>query len=240
MKHFFIALQFLTILPIKISAIKEKDFGKSLLYFPIIGMFIGFLLALTSFTFSFFPTQISAVLILVVSTLITGAIHLDGFADTCDGFYGSRPKEEILKIMRDSHIGTMGVIGLVGLLFLKFAILIEIPKENLGKSLIMMATFARWSQSLACGISHYARENGKAKYFIEYANRKRIIIGGLFTLGVFLLLKNSTGLVSFIISLITVLLFINYAKRKIGGMTGDTVGATSEIAEAMALLCSVF
>lgn len=240
MKSFLLALQFLTIIPVKISGIKEEDFGKSLYYFPLIGTLIGLLLVLISLVFNFLPSSVVAVLILIASTIVTGGIHLDGFADTCDGFYGNRPKEEILRIMRDSHIGAMGVIGIVCLLLLKFTILAGLPKEILWKSLIMMIVFARWAQSLACFVSNYARQDGKAKRFVEYSDQKGVIAGGLFTLALFLLLIGLKGLVLFVISLSLMLLFINYAKRKIGGMTGDTIGATSEIAEALILLISLF
>jgi adenosylcobinamide-GDP ribazoletransferase len=240
MKQFLIALQFLTILPVKISEIKEKDFGKSLVYFPIVGMLIGLVLVLSLFVFSFLPPLVYAALILVISIIITGGVHLDGIADTCDGFYGSKPKEEILEIMRDSHIGTMGVIGVACLLLLKFTILTGIPREALWKSLIMMTVFARWTQGLASLLSNYARQNGKAKYFIEYADKRGVFMGGLFTLALFLLLASFKGFILFIISLIPIFLFISYIKRRISGMTGDTIGATSEIAEVLILLFCLF
>lgn len=236
MKEFLIALQFLTILPVRLSGLKESDFGKSLVYFPAVGMLIGFILTLSLFVFGLLPPLVTSVSILVISIVITAGIHLDGFADTCDGFYGFKSKEEILEIMRDSHIGTMGAIGIVCLFLFKFAILTATPKETLWKSLIMMAAFSRWTQALACFVSTYARDEGKAKYFIEYADRKAVFTGGLFTLAIFLLLANFKGLILFIISLIPIFLFISYIKRRIGGMTGDTIGATSEIAEALIFL----
>lgn len=240
MKQFLIALQFLTVLPVKISEIKEKDFGKSLIYFPLVGAIIGVLLISALFIFGSLPPLVTAALILAASIIITGGIHLDGFADTCDAFWGCKSKEEILRIMRDSRVGTMGVIGVVCLLLLKFAILTGIPKESLWKSLIMMAVFSRWTQTLACLISAYARQEGKAKYFIEYADRKAVLIGGLFTLALFLLLVGFKGLILFIISLFLVFLFINYVKRMIGGMTGDTIGAANELAEISMLLFCLF
>ena len=237
MKRFLIALQFLTILPIKIkSEIKEKDFGRSLIYFPIVGIFIGLALALILFVFDFLPHLVRVTLVLVGSIVITGGIHLDGFADTCDGFYGSKPKQKILEIMRDSRTGVMGVIGIVSVLLLKFALLTSIPQNILWKSLIMMAVFARWSQVLACYISNYSRKEGKAKYFIEYASEKEFVVGTLFTIVLFLVLGKFKGVILFILSLLPILLFMNYAKRKIGGMTGDTIGATNEIAEIAVLL----
>lgn len=239
MKHLLIALQFLTILPTKIKEIGEKDFGKSLLYFPVIGLFIGLILSVTLFLLGFLPSLIVGVFILIVSILITGGIHLDGFADTCDGFYGSRNKEEILEIMKDSRVGVMGVIGIICILLLKFTLIVSIPTQFLWRSLIMMAAFSRWVQVLACYSSSYARKEGKARYFIEYAGKKEVLIGMIFTLILFSFLARFGGLAIFIISLIPVFLFIYFCKRKIGGMTGDTIGAANEIAEVTVLFTSV-
>lgn len=241
MKRFLIALQFLTILPVKIkSEIKEIDFGKALLYFPIVGMLIGFLLAGAAFFLGFATDLFKGACVLILSIIITGGIHLDGFADMCDGFYSNKSKEKILEIMRDSHIGVMGVIGIVSLLFLKIALIVSIPQNILWKSLIMMATFSRWSQAMACFTSTYARKNGKAKFFIEYAELKDIIIGGLFTFVLFLLLAKLKGIVVFALAFLLSLLFIQYVKRKIGGMTGDTIGAINEVAEAAILFLAYF
>ncbi|MBU2102175.1 MAG: adenosylcobinamide-GDP ribazoletransferase, partial [Candidatus Omnitrophica bacterium] len=101
MKRFLIALQFLTILPFSIKGkIEKEDFGRSLVYFPIVGLLLGFFLASIAYISLSLPPMVRSILILVVWMVITGGIHLDGFADTCDGFYGIRPREEILKIMR--------------------------------------------------------------------------------------------------------------------------------------------
>lgn len=241
MKQFLIALQFLTILPVKItSEPKESDFGKSLLYFPVIGILIGLVLSTTVFLRSLLPNLVIGVIILIISIVITGGIHLDGFADTCDGFYGSNRKEKILQIMRDSRVGTMGVVGVVCLLLLKFTLIVSIPQRILWKVLIMMVVFARWSQVLACYISNYARKEGKAKYFIEHAGKKEFFMGILLTSGLFFLLMQIKGVLLFFISLVPILLLINCIKRRIGGMTGDTLGAVNEIAEVLILLFYVF
>ncbi len=245
MKRFLIALQFLTIFPIKIkSGIKEKDFGASLLYFPLIGLLIGLLLSLSAILLSFLPflpALLKGTLILLISIVITGGIHLDGFADTCDGFYGNRPKEKILEIMRDSHIGSMGAIGVFCLLLLKFSLIVSLPEGFLWKALIMMSIFSRWSQVMACFSACYARQEGKAKYFIRYARKKDVFIGGIFTLGLFLLLMQLKGLILFFLSMLSVLLSLHYIRKKIGGMTGDTIGAVSEFSEVITLLlCALY
>lgn len=240
MRKLLIALRFLTILPIKIkSDIEKEDFGRSLLYFPIVGVLIGAILAVASNVFSFLPHLVLGALILITSIIVTGGIHLDGFSDTCDGFYGSKPKEKTLEIMRDSQVGLMGAIGIVCLLLLKFTLIVSIPQDILWKPLILMAVFARWSQVFACYTSKYARKDGKAKFFIEYANRKDVIIGGLFTFMLFLLLAGQKGLVIFILAFAPIFLFICYAKKRIDGMTGDTIGATNEIAEVVVLFLSL-
>ncbi|NQU95015.1 MAG: adenosylcobinamide-GDP ribazoletransferase [Candidatus Omnitrophica bacterium] len=241
MRHFLIALQFLTILPIKIkSEMKKEDFGRSLVYFPVIGMLIGLALCMVASLFGFLPNLVTAALIIISSVAITGGIHLDGLADTCDGFYGHKPKEKILEIMRDSRIGVMGVAGVVSLLLLKFTLIVSMPKDVLLKSLLMMAVFGRWSQVLACFVSQYARQEGSGKNFVKYATIREFLIASAFTVGLSILLLGPKGILFLVLSSLSVFIFIWYAKKKIGGMTGDTIGAVNEIAESAMLICCIF
>jgi adenosylcobinamide-GDP ribazoletransferase len=236
-KIFLLALQFLTTFPVRIKAgPSEKDFGASLAYFPLVGLLLGLLLSGCVFLFSFLPDAVRAALILLVSIIITGGIHLDGFADTCDAFYGNKPKEKILEIMRDSHIGVMAVIGLCVLLFLKFSLLVSIPTGYLGKLLILTPIFSRYCQVIACVSCGYARNDGKAKYFVEYAGKKEFLIATIFTVFFSLLLMKLKGAILLTLCLFFAFLFIMRIKRRIGGMTGDTIGAVSEIAEVLVLL----
>ncbi len=236
MNNFFVALRFLTILPIgpKQEAAKE-DFGKSLIFFIPVGAIIGLFLASLVFLFGGLPQPVAAALIMIASIILTGGIHLDGFADTCDGLCGFTSREKALEIMRDSRIGAMGTAGMAALLLFKFSLLANMPRETLWKSLILMAAFARWAQVLACCSSKYAREDGKAKWFIEGASQKEALSGGLFTLALFILLMNVEGIGLFLILTFLAFLFISWINKKLGGMTGDTIGATSELSEALAL-----
>jgi adenosylcobinamide-GDP ribazoletransferase len=236
MKKLLIALQFLTVLPVKIrSEIQPQEFGRSLLYFPAAGLFIGIILACSASALAFLPLLLKGALILVISVIITAAIHLDGFADTCDGFYAAGSRQEVLRIMKDSRIGVMGAVGIFCILLLKFTLIVSLPENMLGRSLIMMAVFSRWSQSLACGICGYARPAGKAKFFLEYARKSDIIIGGLATFLLFLFLCGIGAVILFVSGFIIVFLFITFAGARIGGMTGDTIGAVNEIAEIAVL-----
>ena len=192
MRRFLVALQFLTVLPVNIkSGIEEKDFGASLVYFPVVGLLIGLLLALAAASLAFLPALVKSAMILALYIFITGGIHLDGFADTCDGFYGNKSAEKILEIMRDSRIGAMGVIGIISILLLKFTMIASLPEGSLWKILIVMPVFSRWSLGFACNAARYARREGKAKYFIEYSRNRDVIVGGIFTLvlSVLLMLK---------------------------------------------------
>jgi adenosylcobinamide-GDP ribazoletransferase len=236
MKIFLIALQFLTIIPVHIGGrIDEKDFGRSLLYFPVVGSLLGAFLAYMAFCLATLPPLVSSVLILIVWVVMTGAVHLDGFADTCDGFYAGRTREDILRIMRDSRIGAMGVIGIVAALLAKFALMASFPGSDLWKALVMATVFSRWSQALSCLVSGYARQEGKAGHFIGNARKGDIVAGGLFTLALFIGLAGFKGVLVFAPALIAGLLFIRYAKIKIGGMTGDVIGALNETAETVVL-----
>ena len=238
MKSFFLAIQFLTIFPLPAKGrINDKDFGRALFYFPFVGLILGCILAAVSvYSFHVFSPLVTAALLILVSTVLTGGLHLDGFADTCDGLYGFHSPEKRLEIMRDSCTGSMGIIGLMCLLLLKFSLLTHIPFICLWKALVMMAVISRWSLVFACYDSTYPRQEGKARLFIEQARLHHLLAGGLPAFFLFLFLAPGKGPIIFFGTLITVSLFIRYVRKKIGGMTGDTIGATNEIAEVSTLL----
>lgn len=237
MNFFSIALQFLTIFPVKITAkIEDADFDRALFFFPIVGILIGLVLSVIVILFGFLPGEVLSVCIVAASIFLTGGIHLDGFIDTCDGFYGNRPKKEILEIMRDSRVGAMGVIGAVVLLLLKFVLIANLPRFFLCKTLVMAMAFSRWAQALACFASHYAREKGKAEFFIKYAAKKDVILGAVVTFCLFFLMAGLKSALIFFPAFFMVLLFIKYIKKRISGMTGDTIGAISEASEIVVLL----
>jgi adenosylcobinamide-GDP ribazoletransferase len=239
-KHFLIALQFLTVFPVTIKEkLDKEDFGKALVYFPLTGLLIGSLLYFFLMISGFLPNPVRAAIMLIIPIIITGGLHLDGFSDTCDGFYGGGGKEKILGIMRDPRTGPMGVIGLISLLLLKFTLFLSVTQNMMWKLLILTPLFARWAQVLACHMSNYAREEGKAGYFIRYSGEKEIFIAGSYTFALFLLLTGFKGVILFAILTIPVILFIRWSKKKIGGMTGDTIGALSEGMEVLVLLMGI-
>lgn len=236
MKQFLIALQFLTILPVKVKQIEDKDYGKALFYFPFVGIIIGVLLSLFLLFSNALPKALISSFILLSSIILTGAIHLDGLADTLDGFYGGRTKEDILNIMRDKRIGAIGAIGLFSVLIFKYSLIVSIPYNLLWRFLIISLVFSRWMQSIACSFFNYAREEGKAKNFITFSNKKDCYLSGVFVLLIFVLLVKFKGILIFLLSLFLSLIFMYYINKKINGMSGDTIGAINEIAEISVLL----
>ncbi|MEE8359392.1 MAG: adenosylcobinamide-GDP ribazoletransferase, partial [Candidatus Omnitrophota bacterium] len=199
MKRFLLALKFLTIIPVpgKLGTYSPDNVGGSLRYFPLVGALIGVILCLVAFAAGAMPGLAVAALLLAASFILTGGIHIDGFADTCDGLCSGKAKDGILKIMRDSHIGAMGTACVVIILFLKLSLIAAMPSDLLWRSLILMSIFSRWSQALSCAVSTYARKKGKAELFIANANHKDILVGGLFTLFIFFVLGGFGGIVVF-------------------------------------------
>ena len=238
MKSLLAAIQFLTIFgPGKRGEVNADYLPKSLLYFPLVGLLIGGLLVGANFLLSkhlnHLAVNLSIILLLVI---LTGALHLDGFADTLDGFYAGKNRQEILNIMADSRIGTMGAIGVVILILSKFAFLEGIPEGIKYKALLLMPLSSRWAMVISGSLSRAAKTEGLGKFFCKPVGLREWLGATLFTIIMaFLILKSQMML--FILSLFLITLVLTrYITRKIRGMTGDTFGAINELAEVFSLL----
>jgi adenosylcobinamide-GDP ribazoletransferase len=238
MRSFLAALQFLTIIPVPgRAASSEWDMARSMAYYPLIGLCIGLILVLARHLFAILlPHTVVAILLIIILVLITGALHLDGFSDTLDGLGSGKSREEVLRIMRDSRAGAFGVVGVTCLLILKFTLVAEIPEETLDRSLLLMTVLGRWSMVQASYRSAYARpEGGLAKRVVERMGRREYLISTILALvlaasllglrGVFILGAN--GLLGYGIR--------QYFHRRLGGITGDVLGATNEASEVISL-----
>ncbi len=263
MNNFLWALTFLTVIPV--SSKNGQGFhrtGAVACWFPVAGLCIGVVLSICSVLFSaFFPPFIVYALVLVAYVATTGALHLDGLADTCDGVWGGKDKDSRLSIMKDSRIGSFGAIGLICLLGLKYAGLVgvgdvttnghtlyaviltklSVPisplSANVIPSLFVMPVMGRWSQVFAAALSPYARSNaGTGSFIVEDTTAWHVLCSTLLPLCLLWFFYASSGFVLFAIIVVFVLIWIWYIKKKIGGMTGDTLGATNELVELIFLL----
>ncbi|MCG2711871.1 MAG: adenosylcobinamide-GDP ribazoletransferase [Candidatus Omnitrophica bacterium] len=236
MRSFFLALQFLTIFPIKHSLqFESEDFKKALYFFPLIGMIIGSLLTAFWLMLGGLPVLARTVLLVGFNILLSGALHIDAFADTCDGLYGFHSKEKALRIMRESRIGVMGAAAIVWLLISKIVFISGISQTHVFKVLFCLPVFSRWVMSFACCNTAYARKEGKAKLFIENANPKVILLNGVLIFGLFVFSWRLKGAMIFLLSLLCVYIYKQYVQKRIEGMSGDTVGAANEISEWLIL-----
>ncbi|TRZ50353.1 adenosylcobinamide-GDP ribazoletransferase, partial [bacterium] len=182
-----------------------------------------------------FEPFISNTILIVLLIIFTGGLHLDGLADTADAFLSRKTKEEMLKIMHDSHIGAMGVLSLICILLLKIAFLSSISPALKTIGLLLMCTLSRWTLVFSMFLFPYARNEGKAKVFAEGVNFKIFISATIITLTSTLIIWRLKGLFVFGIIAMSTYIISKFINNKIGGITGDTLGAINELTEVIAL-----
>lgn len=242
MKSFLLALQFLTIIPIRpFDRVDSQELGRSTAFFPVVGAIQGIILVGVDWSLSrFLPHHLVNGLLMVTLVLTNGGLHLDGLADTIDGMAGGSTMEERLKIMRDSQIGAIGVVAICLVLMLKFLALINLPQGLRGAIIFLFPVIGRWAMVPVAYWAPYAREGeGVGKAFAEYTTW----MGSAIATGVVVILCHIllgwTGLIYIgIISLITYLMTV-FFKRRLGGITGDVLGFQSELGEVMFLLLAI-
>lgn len=223
----------MSIFPIR-NNFDEDSIGKSILYFPVVGLVIGGTTAVILYLFHLITTDTFMLSFLAVSLLgiLSGGLHLDGVSDSADGLMSARSPERMLEIMRDSRIGAMGVLALLFVLGLKYVSLRAMPFETLLKSLIVIPLISRSSISYSFSFFPYARAKGMASLFIEYNGTVPLILALIVSV---IALFFAFGFHSCLVLLTAVSVFCGFnffVVKKIGGITGDTTGATVELIEA--------
>lgn len=233
MRSLLAAIQFLTVLPFPSGFIcGEKELRRSVIFFPAVGALIGGVVALFALGIGMlFPALPASVLIVILMLALSGCLHMDGLADTADGFLSARPKERVLEIMKDSRIGSMGVVAIVSVLVLKIACLASTPEALSRRVVFLMPLAGRCMLVLGMALGPYARPQGGLAsafgrpHWTATALALAVLAGGGW------LLLGWTGIVATMLTLITTALLSRWSQRKIGGFTGDTLGAACEIAE---------
>ncbi|MEW6359039.1 MAG: adenosylcobinamide-GDP ribazoletransferase [Planctomycetota bacterium] len=242
MKALISAIKFLTIIPIDTrNRIEPGRMEGMLLCFPLVGLLLGGLcVAVLWLAGDVFPPAIAAALTVLALLVATGALHLDGLADTTDGLFGGATRERKLEIMRDPRVGTFGISAIVFLTGLKVLALASIAARGMGAALciaLMTPLVGRWCILLAAGMSSYARdEEGTGRAAVEAARTWHfaawapvVALLGYVCLGL-------GGLLMLVLVLAVVVLVIIYIQSRINGMTGDTLGAVCEVSEMVFLL----
>jgi len=239
-KSFLVAMQFLTRIPIKFKQIPTvKQTANSLLYYPAVGLIIGCLLYILNSVLFDFNDMLRAIIVLTTWVVITGALHLDGLADSADALVGGfGDKEKTLAIMKDPYCGPVGVASLVLLILFKFSLITSL-NHNTSFLLIFTPMLARSSILLSFLTTPYIRENGLGSSIAKYFSYRGSIIWLICTFLLTLSFLGWLALILFLGLLIGFIILRAIMIRRIGGMTGDTIGAQIEIMETLFLLIAV-
>jgi len=238
MRLFLIAFQFLTIIPLPLNLRCEKeDLGRSTAFFPVVGLAIGSLLYGADRLLSpWLARPLSDALLITLLAVITGALHLDGLADVCDGLAARGNRERFLDIMKDSRVGAVGVVALVLGLLLKWQALAAVPAGIKWQALLLFPLLARCGQVLAMAGASHARNDGLGATFITGIGSLQLATALGTTLAIAFALLPLKGLLAFIGIVALSLAVRGYFTRRLGGLTGDVLGCISELSEIFALL----
>ncbi|HOW23564.1 MAG TPA: adenosylcobinamide-GDP ribazoletransferase [Sedimentibacter sp.] len=236
---FLILISFFTRIPIgeKIEY-KEENFIKALKLYTLAGAVTGLLLTLTYLLFNYQRSFLRGLVLTLSYAAITGGIHLDGAADTADGLLSGRQGDKIFDIMSDSHLGAFGVISLILIILSQFVLFSFSSIETV----FMMPLVGKASTIAACWNKKYAKgTRGLGTVFVENIN-DRVLLANLVTLFVFSILSwYRTIIFTACFAAIAVSYFIStLIDEKIGGMTGDTCGAITEISQIIFMITVLF
>jgi adenosylcobinamide-GDP ribazoletransferase len=230
------ALQFLTIFPAIVRRhFAPEEMGQAVGYFPLIGALLGGALAILNWGMTqIVSDQVSVALVLVAWVYATGALHLDGFLDTCDGLFGGHTPADRLRIMRDERIGAFAMAG-GGLLFLvKYAALSTSPSRL--ASLLLAPLLGRWAMSGAIVLFAYARPKGVGRAIKDHAGWQQLVVSTAVTLIIAWLFERWLGLAAIVLVALTTWAAAHFSLKRLPGLTGDIYGAICEWTEAIVLV----
>lgn len=238
---FFIALQFFTRLPIPAWVGFEASWLQhASRYFPLVGAVVGAIAAGVYCAAALvLPAPVAAVLSTAASICITGAFHEDGFADTCDGLGGGLTRERALEIMKDSRVGAYGAIGIVCMLAAKLSALATLPPRQAVAALLLAHPLSRLAATALIWKLDYVRGEGKAKPLAQQMTSAEFAIAAATAcLPAVLLLAtgwSTPGAVTAaaIAALVAALWLGRLFVRRLGGYTGDCLGAVQQLAETL-------
>lgn len=233
----WVALQFLTRLPLpKMAVIEDRERGHSLLWYPIVGLLIGGLLVLLAWVLIDIPSFPSAALLLAAWVAITGALHLDGLADSADAWMGGLgSRERSLAIMQDPHCGTGAVVVLVLVLLIKFATLESLLAAGDLGMLWVAPVLGRVAVPLLFLTTPYVRPGGLGDALAKHIPRRAAWVVVVIT-AVIVAAQGKAGVLAIGIAALTFYLLRAMMLRRIQGTTGDTAGAMVELVEMAALV----
>ena len=245
LRLFFTALQFYTRLPIPAWVGFEPEWLQhASRYFPLIGIIVAAAAgAVYAASAMLWPAPVAAVLSTAAGIYLTGAFHEDGFADTCDGFGGGTTRERVMEIMKDSRIGAYGALGMALIIGLKCTLLAQFDPDAALAALFIAHPLSRLAAVSLIWKLAYARDEGKAKPMAQHMSGAELLIAGACA-ALPLALIGAAGYVnwfalgaSIVAATATALWMGAKFVRRIGGYTGDCLGAVQQTSEIAIYLC---
>lgn len=235
MKPFFLALQLLTRLPVPALAdIRPRDWGRAVLFFPFVGLLVGAILAGLQGLLSGSEPLLQAALLTVAWVALTGGLHLDGLADCADAWVGGHGnREKTLAIMKDPASGPIGVAAVVLALLVKFAALAALVKGHVAITLLLAPLLGRTALPALLLAAPYARPGGLGEAMAQALPRKSAML--LLAL-VAAAVVAAGGWKATLAAAMVLLLVRGAALQRLGGVTGDVLGAAVELTEAAVLV----
>jgi adenosylcobinamide-GDP ribazoletransferase len=238
LRRLAIALAFLTRLPVRVDAGDERDVGRSVAFFPLVGGLLGAALALLAWLVGDrVPDSVLAVLAAALLAALTGGLHLDGVADTFDALGApGADRARLLEILRDSRIGAHGATALLLVVLLQVTALHAVlATGRAGAVLLACLAAARFVAALVIVLFPYARTHGLGVAFRAHARPGDVVIAGVIA-SIFVLAAGRAALLATLVSTAVVLLFVRRVAARLGGVTGDVCGAAIELAQVVFLV----
>jgi adenosylcobinamide-GDP ribazoletransferase len=237
-----LAASFLTIIPLldarpRVSEVVAASFG----WFPLIGFALGALLcAIDAAASAIMAPMARAIMLVMALTIATGAVHLDGLADTADALGAGRDRARALEIMRDSRIGTFGAIALFFLLIIKISALASALGSHRRVALYIAPGLARWAMVIVAWRMDYLRPQGAGGVLLQNDGWRNPLLASILATGgmmlMWKLLAFRAVLVAMVLAPASVLILRSFYRRWLGGVTGDLIGAAGEIIETAVML----
>lgn len=243
MRSVLVATAFLTRVPVPIAA-DAVDVGRAARWFPLVGGVLGAATSAAAWTMTAIldvPAALTATLVVGLAAWVTGAIHLDGLADTVDGFGGGHGGDEALRIMRDPVIGSYGAVALVFVIGIKvIAIAALLGRAGALGFVVAAPALSRWTIAALAAALPYARtEGGLGQAVTHERDTAGLIVATLVAALIAIGTLGADALIAWAFAALAAFWIGRAARRRIGGVTGDVFGASVELAEASVLVCGV-
>lgn len=234
----WIALQFLSSLPVRLPGMPEpQQMGRSLLFYPLIGVLFGALLMLFAALLAGAPLMLQAALLLGAWVLLSGGLHLDGLADSADAWLGGfGDRERTLTIMKDPRSGPIAVVTLVLVLLLKFCAILVLLEQQSWIGLLLAPLIGRTALLGLFLSTPYVRAGGLGQALADHLPRRAAwqVLGVVVV--ACLLLGGSRGVLALLVAVAGFFWLRRLMLRRLGGTTGDTAGALLEFLEVAVLV----